>query len=67
MDSMVEKRGNYKKNPMVKLVARIQNCIFSWYSNITKAFCIYDEVNKKFILSIDVIFLESTKNDKTVE
>jgi hypothetical protein len=36
------------------------------YSN-AKAYCLYDEVNKKFILSRDVIFLESSKNDKIVE
>jgi hypothetical protein len=28
---------------------------------------LYYEENKKFILSRDVIFLESTKNDKTIE
>jgi hypothetical protein len=37
------------------------------YSNTTKAYCLYDEVNKKLILSRDVIFLEYTKNDKIVE
>lgn len=37
------------------------------YSNTTKAYHLYDGVNKKFILSRDVIFLESTKNGKTVE
>jgi hypothetical protein len=37
------------------------------YSNTTKAYRLYDEVNKKFILSRDVIFLESSKNEKTVE
>jgi hypothetical protein len=37
------------------------------YSNTTKAYHLYDEVNKKFVLSRDVIFLESTQNDKIVE
>jgi hypothetical protein len=37
------------------------------YSNITKAYHLYDEVNTKFILSKDVIFLESSKNEKIVE
>jgi hypothetical protein len=50
-----------------KLGARSQKCIFLGYSNTTKAYCLYDEVNKKFILSKDVIFLQSTKNDKIVE
>jgi hypothetical protein len=40
--------------------ARSQKCIFLGYH-------IYDETNKKFILSRDVIFLESTKKDKIVE
>jgi transposase InsO family protein len=50
-----------------KLDARSQKCIFLGYSNTTKAYHLYDEVNKKFILSRDVIFLESSKNDKIVE
>jgi hypothetical protein len=50
-----------------KLGERSQKCIFLGYSNSTKAYCLYDEVNKKSILSRDVIFLESTKNDKTIE
>jgi hypothetical protein len=37
------------------------------YSNTTKGYRLYDETNKKFILSRDVIFLESTKKDKIVE
>jgi hypothetical protein len=47
--------------------ARSWKCIFLGYSNTTKAYHICDEVNKKFIISRDVIFLESTKNDKTIE
>jgi hypothetical protein len=49
------------------LNVRIQKCIFVGYSNTTKGYHIYDETNNKFILSIDVIFLESTKKDKIVE
>jgi hypothetical protein len=49
------------------LDARGQNCIFFGYSNTTKGYCIYDETNNKFILSIDLIFLESSKKDETVE
>jgi hypothetical protein len=41
-----------------KLGARSQKYIFLGYSNITKVYHLYDEVNKKFILSRDVIFLE---------
>ena len=37
------------------------------YSNTTKGYHLYDETNKKFILSRDVIFLESTKKDEIVE
>jgi hypothetical protein len=50
-----------------KLDARSQKCIFFGYSNTTKGYRLYDEVNKKFILSKDVVFLESSKNDKIVE
>jgi hypothetical protein len=50
-----------------KLGARSQKCIFLGYSNTTKAYRIYNEVNKKFILSRHVVFIESTKNDKTIE
>jgi hypothetical protein len=37
------------------------------HSNTTKTYCLYNEVNKKSILSEDVFFLESSKNDKIVE
>jgi hypothetical protein len=50
-----------------KLGARSRKCIFWGYSNTTKAYHLYDKINKKFILSKDVIFLESTKNGKTVQ
>jgi hypothetical protein len=50
-----------------KLDTRNRKCIFLGYSNTTNAYRLYDEVNKKFSLSRDVIFLESTKNDKTIE
>jgi hypothetical protein len=47
-----------------KIDERSRKCIF--YSNTTKENHLYDEVNKKFTLSRDVIFLESSKNDKTI-
>jgi len=50
-----------------KLGAMSWKCIFSRYSNATKAFHLYNEVNKTIILFQDVIFLESIKNDKTIE
>ena len=37
------------------------------YSNTFKAYCLYDEVNKKFVVSRDVIFLETNINDKSIE
>jgi hypothetical protein len=49
------------------LDASIRKCIFSGLSNTSKAYHIYNEVNKIFIHSRDVFFLESSKNDKTVE
>lgn len=36
-------------------------------THTSKAYNIYDEVNKKFIISSDVIFLESSKIDNVVE
>jgi len=50
-----------------KLGARSCKCIFFRYSNTSKAYYLYDEVNKKFVVSRDVIFLESSKTDNVVE
>jgi len=50
-----------------KLGARSCKCIFLGYSNISKAYRLFDEVNKKFVVSRDVIFLESSKTDNVVE
>jgi len=47
--------------------ARSRKCIFLGYSNTSKAYHLYDEVNKKFVVSRDVIFLESSKTDNVVE
>jgi hypothetical protein len=55
------------KEKKIKLDARSRKCIFLGYSNTTKGYLIYDETNNKFILSIDVIFLESSKKDENVE
>jgi hypothetical protein len=58
------------KDQRNKLGAKSQKCIFLGYTNTTKAYRLYDEINKNFINSIlsrDVVFLESTKNDKNVE
>ena len=50
-----------------KLGARSCKCIFLGYSNTSKAYRLYDEVNKNFVVSRDVIFLESSKTDNLVE
>jgi len=50
-----------------KLGARSHKCIFLGYSNTSKAYRLYDEVNKKFVVSRDVIFLEYSKADNVVE
>jgi hypothetical protein len=55
------------KEQRSKLEARSRKCIFLGYSITNKGYRLCDETNNKFILSIDVIFLESSKNDKTVE
>ena len=49
------------------LGARSHKCIFLGYSSTSKAYCLYDEVNKKFFVSRDVIFIESSKTDNFVE
>eukprot|EP00253_Pinus_taeda_P003063 PITA_03063 len=50
-----------------KLGARSRKCIFLGYSNTSKSYLLYDEVNKKFVVSRYVIFLESSKADNVVE
>jgi hypothetical protein len=55
------------KEQRSRLDARIRKCIFLGYSNTTKGYRLYNETNKKFILSRDMIFLESTKKDETAE
>ena len=55
------------KDQRSNLDARIWKCIFLGYSNTTKGYHIYNKTNKKFILSKDVIFLESSKKEEIVE
>eukprot|EP00253_Pinus_taeda_P019225 PITA_19225 len=50
-----------------KLGARSRKCMFLGYSNISKAYRLYDEVNKIFVVFRDIIFLESSKTDNVVE
>ena len=50
-----------------KLGARSRKFIFLGYSNTSKGYRLYDEVNKKFVIAGDVIFLESSKIDNVVE
>jgi len=50
-----------------KLGARSHKCIFLGYSNTSKSYRLYDEGNKKFIISRDVNFLESSKTNNVVE
>jgi hypothetical protein len=50
-----------------KLGARSQKYIFLRYSNTIKAYHLHIKVKTKIIFSIDVGFLESSKNDKIVE
>lgn len=55
------------KHQRNKLGARSHKCIFLGYSTTSKTYMLYDEENKKFILSRDVIFLESDKDNSTVD
>ena len=50
-----------------KLGARSRKYIFLGYEENSKAYRLYDEVNKKFVISRDVIFLETNKNDQSTE
>ena len=50
-----------------KLGAQSRKCIFLGYEEYSKAYRLYDEVNKKFVISRDVIFLETNKNDQSIE
>ena len=50
-----------------KLGARSRKCIFLGYSNTSKAYRLYDEDNRKFIVSRDVIFLEFEKDALTID
>ena len=47
--------------------ARSHKCIFLGHSNTSKAYHLYDEVNKKLVASRDVIILEPSKTDNVVE
>ena len=55
------------KNKGNKLGARSHKCIFLGYLDTTKGYKLYDEVNKKFLFSRDVIFLECSKDELTIE
>ena len=44
-----------------KLGARSRKCIFLGYSNTSKSYHLWDEVNKKFFVSRDAILLNLTK------
>jgi hypothetical protein len=55
------------KEKISKLDARSRKHIFLGYSNTTKGYHLYNETNKKFILSKDEIYLESSKNDEKFE
>ena len=50
-----------------KLEARSRKCIFLGYSTTFKAYCLYDEENKKFIISKHVIFLEFDKDAHSID
>jgi len=55
------------KHQRNKLGSRSRKCILLGYSATSKAYRLYDEENKKFILSRGVIFLELDKNNSTID
>ena len=50
-----------------KLGARSRKCLFLGYSNTSRAYRLYDEENKKFIISKDVVSLEFDKDASTID
>ena len=50
-----------------KLGARSQKYIFLGQSDTTKGYRLYHEVKQKFLFARDVIFLEYSKSDLTIE
>ena len=50
-----------------KLGAKSRRCLFFGYSNTSRSYRLYDEENKKFIVSRDVVFLEFDKDDSIVD
>ena len=50
-----------------KLGARSHKCLFLGYSNTSRAYRLYDEENKKFVISRDVVFLEFAKDASTID
>ena len=42
-------------------------CIFLGYSKSSKAYRLYDEANKKLIITCDVAFCETSKNVEDIE
>ena len=49
------------KDQRNKLGAQSRKCIFLGYQEYSKAYHLYDEVNKKFVISRDVIFFRLIK------
>jgi hypothetical protein len=52
---------------MVLLGAQSRKCIFLMYSNTFKSYQLYNEENKKFVVSRDVFFLEFDKDASIVD
>ena len=50
-----------------KLGARSHKCLFLGYSNTSRAYQLYDEDNKKLIVSRDVVFLEFDKDAPIID
>jgi hypothetical protein len=50
-----------------KLGARSRKCLFLGYSNTSRSYRLYDEENKKFVISRDVVFLEFAKDASTID
>ena len=44
-----------------------QKMHFPGVKEYSKAYRLYDEVNKKFVISRDIIFLKTNKNDQSIE
>jgi hypothetical protein len=55
------------KQQQDKLGEISRKCIFLGYSSTSRSYRLYDEENKKFVVSRDIVFLEFAKDASTID